>query len=590
MGFRILSPMTASVSQILVTPGQFVSTGDELVILEAMKMETAVRAESSGIVKIIACAEGDLVEVGNIMLEISEETRQEEELESSATESGDNTLLEELQVRKELLLDEKRPQAVSKRRAKGQMTARENLMMLVDEGSFVEYGGLVVAAQRSRRSMEDLIANTPADGLVAGMATINTSVVDSSNHAAAVLIYDYTVLAGTQGTMNHHKMDRILDLAHRRNLPVVLFGEGGGGRPGDVDQQTIAGLHISTFGRYAGIKSAKIAVVSGYCFAGNAALVGSSDIIIATKNVSIGMGGPAMIEGGGLGKFHPKDVGPADVHLENGVIDILVNDEKEAAVMAKKCLSYFQGRTKSWDVGNQGELIHSIPTNRKRTYQIMDIIETVFVIDSVVETRRHFGRGMITCLARLQGIPVGVIANNPVFDAGAITSDNAIKAREFIRLCDRFDLPVISLVDTPGIMVGPESEKTGTVRHASRMFSDSAACGVPFFGVILRRAYGLGAMAMLGGSTHHCQLCVSWPTGEFGAMGLEGAVKLGFRKELEAEPDETKRNALYEKMVAEAYERGKALSMATMFEIDDVINPSMTREILVKALNGYREV
>jgi len=582
---KLTSPMAAVVTEILVKNGDIVRQGQELIIIEAMKMENAICAQHDGKITSIHVIAGDAIIKDQTL--ISYDKANEQILMDSAQKESIATghHLQELNNRTEYLKDENRPKAVEKRKSRGQNMARENLEKLIDKDSFKEYGSLVIAAQRTRRTVEDLIENTPADGLVMGTASINQSVLPSADCQCVVMIYDYSVLAGTQGTMNHLKMDRMLHIAQKNQLAVILFAEGGGGRPGDVDQQTIAGLHISTFvefGRLSGLVPV-VAVVSGYCFAGNAALAGIADVIIATENSSIGMGGPAMIEGGGLGNCHPKEVGPSEIHVENGVIDVLVKNEDEAIIKAKQYLSYFQGNVENYKCADQSQLREAIPENRKRTYDIRSIISLIADEETMLELRPQYGKGLITCFIRIEGIAYGLIANNPAHEAGALNSENAIKANAFMELCNNHGLPMISLVDTPGIMVGPEAEKSGTVRHASKLFITGAKLRVPFYAVVLRRAYGLGAMAMVGGSTHVPDFVVAWPTGEFGAMGLEGAVKLGFRKELEAISDPQERETEYNRMVEVAYERGKAISMASMFEIDNVIDPIDTRSWISSA-------
>lgn len=582
--------MPGVIHSIPSTVNGAMSKGQELIIIEAMKMETAICAPDQLHITSIDVTVGQTVQKGDLLFKykkISQESQDKQQTNVSASaEESKGGHLADLLARREWLTDEKRKAAVEKRKSRGHNTARENLKKLVDANSFKEYGSLVVAAQLSRRSIQDLIENTPADGLIAGTCKINSHDF-SKNIECAVFVYDYSVLAGTQGTMNHIKMDRVLSIAHKNKLPVILFAEGGGGRPGDVDQQTIAGLHIPTFVEFARLNGTVpvVSIVNGYCFAGNAALAGSSDIIIGTKSLSLGMGGPAMIEGGGLGKVHPKEVGPYQVHLENGVIDILVEDEDEAISVCKRYLSYFQGKKETSETRDQSQLRTIIPENRKRVYDMRAVINTLCDTDSVLELRQQFGQGIISCFARIGGHAFGIIANNPSYEAGAITAENAIKANEFLALCNTHNIPIISLVDTPGIMVGVESEKTGNVKHASRLFVTGAKLTVPLFGVVVRRAYGLGAMAMVGGSMRVPDLLIAWPTGEFGAMGLEGAVKLGFRKELEAISDPIKKEKVYNEMVEQAYDRGKALSMATMFEIDEVIDPAETRDRILAAYN-----
>ncbi|HKB55558.1 MAG TPA: carboxyl transferase domain-containing protein, partial [Ramlibacter sp.] len=457
---------------------------------------------------------------------------------------------------------------------------------LCDAGSFIEYGALAVAAQTRRRSMEDLIANTPADGMLAGIGTVNAGEFGPQASRCVVMAYDYTVLAGTQGMRNHHKKDRMLGLAHQLRLPVVLLAEGGGGRPGDVDMPVVAGLNNHTFSQFAALsgKVPVVGVVHGRCFAGNAALLGCADVIIATRASNIGMGGPAMIEGGGLGVFRPEEIGPSDVQSRNGVIDLLVADEAQAVQAARRYLSFFQGRLAQWDCADQRALRHAVPENRLRVYDVHAVLRGLADTGSVLELRAGFGSGIITALARIEGRPVGVMANNPRHLGGAIDPEAADKAARFMQLCNAHGLPVVSLTDTPGFMVGPQIETQAQVRHCCRMFVAGAHLSVPFLAVVLRKGYGLGAQAMTAGGFDAPVFTVSWPTGEFGAMGLEGAVKLGFRKELEAAAEGEERDTLYRKLVARQYENGQAMNMAATLEIDAVIDPADTRGWLVRGL------
>ena len=486
-------------------------------------------------------------------------------------------------------LDEQRPAAVSKRHKLGYRSARENLTDLVDKNSFVEYGQLAVAAQRSRLDYKDLQVKTAADGVITGTATINRQLFGKSKSRTAVAIYDYSVLAGTQGFFHHQKLDRIFQIAADRHLPIIMYTEGGGGRPGDVDVSTmIAGLHLHSFYTWAKLSGQvpRIAINNGYCFAGNAALFGCADITIATRKSWIGMAGPAMIEGGGLGVFKPTEIGPIDVQEKNGVVDVVAEDEAEATLIAKKLLTYFQGSVDNWSCADQTPLRDVVPANRRRTYQVRKAIEVLADTDSFIELRRGYGLGVITGFIRLEGEPVGLIANNCMHLAGAVDAEAAEKASRFLQLCDAFDLPILSLTDTPGFMVGPESETQAAVRRMSSLFVSFASVGVPVVAVILRKGYGLGAMAMTGGSFHTPVYIAAWPTGEFGGMGLEGAVKLGFKKELEAVADEADRRALFDRLVAKMYEIGKASEAAAFLEIDAVIDPADTRETVLKAINS----
>jgi acetyl-CoA carboxylase carboxyltransferase component len=492
--------------------------------------------------------------------------------------------LDEVLERRALTRDEARPDAVARRHDAGGRTARENVADLVDEGSFVEYGRFAIAAQRSRRDLEELIARTPADGLVAGTARVN-------GKPCAVLSYDYTVLAGTQGALGHRKKDRLFELIERMRLPTVFFAEGGGGRPGDMDHPVVSALDTRAFALWARLSGVvpRIAVVAGRCFAGNAVIAGCSDLIVATENISLGMGGPAMIEGGGLGVVAPDDVGPASVQAANGVVDVVVADEAEATAVAKRLLGYFGGPS-GFEAPDQAPLRDAVPERARRAYHVAPIVETLADAGSVTFLRERFAPGMVTALARIEGRPVGILANDTMHLAGAITSDGSDKAARFIQLCDAFGLPLVSLVDTPGFMVGPETEATGLVRHGSRMLVAGAALRVPLVAVVLRRGYGLGAQAMVGGSLHEPLLTVAWPSAELGPMGLEGAVKLGFRRELDAIADPVARERRLRELVAAAHLNAKALNAATLFELDDVIDPAETRSLIAATLSAAPSV
>jgi acetyl/propionyl-CoA carboxylase alpha subunit/acetyl-CoA carboxylase carboxyltransferase component len=587
--FVVRAPMPARLVQLDALEGDWVAQGAQVAVLEAMKMEHVLHAHTAGCVVEVRVSPGDSLVDGQVLL-VLEPVESEPAAAAHASAAPDyDTIRPDLQRvidRHAFTLDANRPQAVDRRHAAGGRTARENLAQLCDQGSFIEYGALAIAAQTRRRSIEDLIANTPADGMVTGIATVNAADFGPERSRCVVMAYDYTVLAGTQGMRNHHKKDRMLGLAHQLRLPVVLFAEGGGGRPGDVDMPIVAGLNNHTFSQFAALsgKVPVVGVVHGRCFAGNAALLGCVDAIIATRASNIGMGGPAMVEGGGIGVFKPEQIGPSDMQWRNGVIDILVADEAEAVAAARHYLSFFQGAVAHWDCPDQRALRHAVPENRLRVYDVHTVLRGLVDTGSLLELRAGFGAGMITALARIEGRPVGLLANNPKHLGGAIDVEAADKAARFMQLCNAHGLPIVSLTDTPGFMVGPEIEAQAQVRHTSRMFVVAAHLSVPFFAVVLRKGYGLGAQAMTAGGFDAPVFTVAWPTGEFGAMGLEGAVKLGFRKELEAAAPGAERDELYRKLVAQQYQNGQAMNMAATLEIDAVIDPADTRSWLVRGL------
>lgn len=580
-GTTIRSDLQGTVVTLEVEPGQVVRAGTVLALVESMKLHHELVAPEAAVVVSIGVAVGSTVRPGDVLFELGphDDDTGTADLVDATAEPSERADLAEVRERHRLGLDHARPAAVERRRVKGKRTARENLDDLVDPGSFVEYGPLVVAAQRRRRELQDLIVNTPADGLVGGVGTVNADRFPGRASKVVAVSYDYTVLAGTQGTQNHRKKDRLFEVAEHLRLPIVFFTEGGGGRPGDTDAPGVSGLDCLAFQWFAQLSGLVplVGIASGYCFAGNAAILGCCDVVIATEDSNIGMGGPAMIEGGGLGVYAPTEIGPVEVQRANGVIDVVVRDEAEAVAVAKQYLSYFQGPVDDWECADPDLLRHVVPTDRLRSYDVRRAIELLFDTDSVLELRRDFGLGMITAFARIEGMPVGVVANNPAHLAGAIDSDGADKAARFLQLCDAYGIPVVTLCDTPGMMVGPDVEATALVRHCSRLFVTGANVQVPMVTVVLRKAYGLGAQAMMGGTTKAPLACLAWPTGEFGGMGLEGAVRLGYRKELEAAVDDEAREALFRQLVDRMYEHGKAISVASYFEIDDVIDPADTR-------------
>jgi acetyl/propionyl-CoA carboxylase alpha subunit/acetyl-CoA carboxylase carboxyltransferase component len=584
----LTSPIQGTIVAIEVGSGESVRAGEPVVIVEAMKMEHVISADFDGVVVEIIMQPGDVVKEGFPILFMQEG-------EVSAGEKATKETLDPDLIRQDLqeninrhafIFDENREDAVAKRLARGGRMPRENISELMDEGSFKEYWPLIVARQHQRHDMDTLRKKTPADGVIAGTGTINSDLFGEEASSAMIIHYDYTVLAGTQGHRGHYKQDRMFDLALRFNLPLILFSEGGGGRPGEDMLGPWVSFDTTTFTQFSKLSGAvpMIGVNHGRCFAGNTVLLASCDVIIATKDSTIGMGGPAMIEGGGLGIYSPEEVGPMSFQVPNGVVDILVEDEAEAVAVAKKYLSYFQGSVDSWESPDQRLLRHVVPENRLRLYDMRDVISTIADVDSVLEVREKFGIGIITSFIRIEGKPMGVIANNPHHLSGAIDSDGADKGARFLKLCDAFDIPILSLMDCPGLMVGPEVEATALVRHSARMFNTGANLTTPLFGVVVRKAYGLGIQAMCGGSSLVAFSTVAWPTAEFAAMNIEGAVKLGYRKELMEIEDPEEKLRVFNEKVEKEYESAKAVNAAVGGGLDDVIDPADTRSWIAQGL------
>ena len=587
---KIVAPITATVIDVNVKNSSIVPKGQIIVTVESMKMQSHIVASAAGIISDLKVTEGETVEEGQLICYLTEKSNQKNKEPASKIQiNNENQIMSDFEIEIEKTLDKEREQEVLKRHSKGYRTARENLEDLVDADSFVEYGQLAVAAQRDRLNADELKLKSAADGVLTGLATINSGQYGEKASQVAVVINDYTAMAGTQGFFHHKKIDRLIEIAKKLELPVVMYTEGGGGRPGDIDVKTqIAGLDVSTFSSWAGLKGKNplIVVNNGYCFAGNAALFGCGDIRIATQSSCIGMAGPAMIEGGGLGLHKPNDIGPSDIHFENGVIDLLAEDESQATELAKKCLSFIQGDVNDFEFSDQSVLRDIMPLNRQQTYDIRKVAHTLVDADSFLELTSGFGKTILTAFARIEGKTVGLIASDCKSLGGALDANGAVKASRFFNICNVFKVPIVSLVDTPGFMVGPESEKQGAVNHMTGLFVTGAKLETPLVCIFLRKGYGLGAMAMAGGSFKIPRYNASWPTGEFGAMGIEGAVKLGFKKELESIEDGLTRDNLFADLVDKMYDRGKATEAASFLEIDAVIDPSESRFMIARALNN----
>jgi len=473
-------------------------------------------------------------------------------------------------IARESQLDSARPDSVEKRRRLGRWTARENVDRFLDPGSFVEYGRV---ARPLRRDMEGA-----ADGVVMGTGMVE-------GHPACVMAYDYTVHAGTQSFTNHRKTDRIFRLAAEMRAPLVSWLEGGGARPHDLIVSPVQS-ETATFVEFARLSGVvpTVGIVTGRSFAGHANLAGACDLLIATPEAAMGMAGPPLVEAALGVKLTAEEIGPSSVHVESGVIDVLVADEAEAIATARRYLGYFRGRGVPNEAGGEARLLRDIvPENPRHAYEVRRVVTFLSDEGSVLELRARFGRSVITALARIDGFPVGIIANQPMVLAGAIDADASDKIARFVQLCDAYDLPIVCLADTPGLMVGPEAEKTALVRHSARILAAMANATVPILTVVLRKAYGLGYYVM-GSRPLDPVLLVAWPTAELGGMGLEGAVNILHKAALEAAPDPDARARLHAGFTAELKKSATALETAGRFEYDDVIDPADTRQMLAQTL------
>ena len=580
------APIQGTVREILAAEGDAIREGQVVFVLEALKMEHLVPATFGGLLRRLTVSVGDTVYEDHPLafLEAAEVGGPAEDASAPPDLDYIRPELQAIHDRRRFLLDEHRPEAVERRHSKGKRTLRENLADLVDDGTWIEYGDLVVAAQSKRRSEEELMRKTPADGLVAGIGAVNGNLFDAQRARTAVISYDEAVFAGTQGIRGHAKTDRMMEVAEEFALPLIFIAEGAGGRSGDTDG--MPGMVFRTWELMARLSGTVpiIGVTAGRCYAGNAAILGICDVIIATEDANIGMGGPAVIEGGGMGVYSPEEIGPMSDQVPAGTVDVLVKDEAEAMAVAKQYLSYFQGPIDDWECADQRLLRHAIPENRLSAYDVRSVIEVMADSGSVLELRPDYGHGMVTAFVRIEGRPVGVIANNNEHLGGSIESFGSDKASRFAKMCDSWNIPLVTMVDTPGMMIGPEAEKTALVRRTSNLVVTLGNVRTPRFSIILRKCYGLGANTILFGSERAPSFTVAWPTAEFGGMNLEAAVRLSNRDELAAIEDIEERAAEYERLVAQAYERGGALNAAATFRVDAVIDPVETRHWLTQGL------
>ena len=583
------APLQGTVTEILVAEGDSVRRGQRLFVMSALKMEHLVNAEVAGIVRQISVAPDDIVYEDHPLAFI-EPSGSDDAVDEADAEIDIDYVRPSLQAlfdRRKLLLDENRPEAVERRHSKNRRTVRENIEMLIDPDSWIEYGALAFAGVSPRLSEEEVIAKTPADGLVAGIGSVNGDLFDEKRARTMFVSYDDTVLAGTQGGYGHEKTDRMMELADELSVPLIFHCEGAGGRSSDIHGPTSAGHpHVRTWEKMAALSGTvpMIGITAGWCYAGNAAILGVTDLVIATEDALIAMGGPATIEGTDMGVFLPEEVGPISDLAPAGSVDIVVKDQDEAIATSKKLLSYFQGSIPPGPHADQRLLRHVIPENHKRAYDVRELIRLLADEDSVLELRPEFGISAVTAFIRIGGHPFGVSVNNNAYIGGAIDSDGSDKVARFWHICDAFNIPIIAMVDTPGVMVGPDIEKTGLIRHCSRLFVTGANLKTPRFSVILRGGYALGALAVMSSGSRAPLFTHAWPDARFGGMNVEAGVLLSNRAQLGAIEDIDERAAEFERLVADSYRRITAINNATHFGLDDVIDPAETRDKILKGL------
>ena len=573
----LATPMQGTLVGIDVNLSDEVRVGQTVAVVEAMKLQHDIKADRSGIVVEISMSVGDVVQEGYPIVFINETNVEGGALE---TEGGIDldALREDMREFNDYIaytLDDQHGEAVSARHDAGRRTPRENLDDFIDDNSFRELGPAV--------------SGSAEGGAIIGFGSVNGELFGEEGSRVALIYNDYDVTTRTNGA-GHYKQEPIHELVKDFKVPLVLFSEGEGkpfiarkGFPTGVgmDEQL-----FSEFAKLSGLVPL-VGITTGHSFGANATMLACCDVIIATRNAAVGMGGgPSVVAAVGMGEHSAEDIGSMSFQVPNGNVDILVEDDAAAVATARKYLSYFQGRVDTWEAPDQRRMRHIIPENRVRTYDMREIVETLADEGSVLEIRKDFGIGVITSLIRVEGRPMGLVANNPAHLAGAVDSQGADKGARFLQLCDAFDLPVVVFMDCPGIMVGPDHEREALVRHAVRMFNVGANLSTAMFGVMVRKAYGLGVQAMCGGSAMIPFFNVAWPTAEFAGMNIDGAVKLSARRELAAIEDPEERKAAYDRRVADGYETARAVNSGARY----VIDPAETRAWIAQGLKSLPPV
>jgi len=492
----------------------------------------------------------------------------------------DDEAIEQLHAARAQAYDDARPEDVAGIHERGRLTARERIDAVLDAGSFVETGVLAGAEGEA------------AGGLVAGFGTLY-------GKAIAISSYDYSVWGGTQTGINHSKIDRVMDLALRHRWPFVCFADGGGARAEGLRSSGFFGQgmanQVGTFDGMALLSGwvPTVSVVSGRSFAGNASIAGLSDVVFATRGSAIGIGGPPLVEAALGVTVTPEELGPSEMHERNGGIDLLIGDDAEGVDLVRRYLAYFLvERTEGTPSPTHATIRSIVPDNRRGLYDMRKVVRALADEGSVFELRPAWATGAITALARMGGHTVAVIANQPLSPiAGAIDSDAADKLARFIRLADAFDIPIVSLMDNPGFMLGPDAERAGIARHHARPLLAQVHRTVPLYLVHIRKAYGLGPMAM-GGMAQPTDLRLAWPTVEAGGMALEGAAALIQRREArdgpaaaEGEPGGPSARERRDELASSLREGSLALNAARRYTYDEVIDPAETRDRIVRMLD-----
>lgn len=492
--------------------------------------------------------------------------------------------LSELNERRHGISDAGRPEAVAKQHARGKLTARERIAELVDTGSFLEAGGLVGTTAGPRRN----ILEAPADGFVTGSALVG-------GRPVSLCSFDFTVAGGSNGKAGTLKFTRLLQRSLDDGNPFVMLMEGGGHRISEgLDSRhfssgTTIFQSMSDMSGWVPI----VAAVMGPGFAGPTNHASLADFVVMVRpTATMGIAGPALVKAATGEVITKEELGGAAVQADRqGIADLAVESDAEALEAIRRFLSYFPSNARQPlpivacdDPADRRdeELLTLVPANTRRAYDVRKVIGAIVDRDSIFEIKPTYARNVVTTLARLDGRPVGIVANQALHMGGTLDSNACEKAAHFISMCDAFGLPLVFLIDIPGFVPGTMAERQGLGRRSGRLVYELGNATVPRLSVILRKGYGMAYIAMNGGRSFDPDLVVAWPTAEICAMSIEGGVDVGFRKEIEqaAEP-EAKRAEL----IGNFRSHVDALYAAEGYGIDDVIDPRDTRLHLITTLN-----
>jgi propionyl-CoA carboxylase beta chain len=503
----------------------------------------------------------------------------------SANEAPDmRALLSEMEARRLSVQDSVRPEAVARQRAHGKKTARERIEALCDPGSWREFGALVTAAADTEVSRD---LDAPADGIVTGLATIDGRWVVISSQ-------DFTVYGGSSSAIGSLKLARAVDKAISDGLPLIRLLEGGGHRI----QEGLDARHFSSSkGIFNALTQASgwvpvVAAMLGPCFAGPTNHAALADYVVMVRGIAtMGMAGPALVKAGTGEDIDKEALGGVGLQVdETGAADLAVDSEAECFAAIRRYLSYLPSNARAPLPVVAGDdppdrrdetLLDLVPANPRKSYDMRRVVGVLADAGSVLEVKPTHARNMVTAFIRMDGRPVGVIANNPLFAAGMLDGNACDKAAHFIAICDAFGLPLVYLVDVPGFAIGSAAERSRMPRRSAKLIHELGNASVPRLSVVLRKGYGLGYVAMCGGRGFGADACYAWPTAEICAMSVEGAVDIAYRKEIKAAADPSQRRA---ELVESFKGRLGALRAAEHFGIDDVIDPRDTRRLIIETL------